>query len=164
MKKDSVQKLFCLKKLTVARIKELAEENDTSETEIVEQAINYYYNMDAAPEHIILGRIGQVQSQLTTMDRKIETLAGIFYYSMPYIFGVIPPLPKNEVDKNGRKYNPAFDKGNDILMKIILNYRNEVKTHKISFMQNVWADMQEHLNMTEINNSNEGMYERATGN
>ena len=83
---------------------------------------------------------------------------------MPYIMGVLPPLPNNEIDKDGRKYNPALDKGNDIFTKIIRNYRNQMKTHKISFMQNVWADMQEKLDMTNINAASEVMFERATGN
>ena len=39
-----------------------------------------------------------------------------------------------------------------------------MKTHKISLMQNVWADMQENLDMTNINAASEGMFERATGN
>ena len=49
-------------------------------------------------------------------------------------------------------------------MKLIINYRNQMKTHKISFMQNVWADMQEKLDMTNINAVSGEMFERATGN
>ena len=111
-----------------------------------------------------MGRMSQIETQLLAIDRKLETFAGIFYMTMPYILGVVPPLPKNEVDKDGKKYNPALDKGNDIFMKLIINYRNQMKTHKISFMQNVWADMQEKLDMTNINAVSGEMFERATGN
>ena len=47
--------------------------------------------------------MGHIHSHLLIngIDRKLETFAGIFYITMPYILGVIPPLPKNEVDKDG---------------------------------------------------------------
>ena len=164
MKEDSVQKNMRLKKLVAEHLKELADEEGCSETQIVENALNIYYSKEIMPEHIVLGRITQIENQLTAIDRKLETFAGVFYLTMPYIMGVLPPLPNNEIDKDGRKYNPALDKGNDIFTKIIRHYRNQMKTHKISFMQNVWADMQEKLDMTNINAASEGMFERATGN
>ena len=164
MKEDSVQKNMRIKKLVAEHLKELADEEGCSETQIVENALNIYYSKEIMPEHIVLGRMTQIENQLTAIDRKLETFAGVFYLTMPYIMGVLPPRPNNEIDKDGRKYNPALDKGNDIFTKIIRNYRNQMKTHKISFMQNVWADMQEKLDMTNINAASEGMYERATGN
>lgn len=164
MKEDCIQKNMRLRSIVAEHLKELAEEEACSETQIIENALNLYYQKEIMPEHIVLGRITQMENQLTAIDRKLETFAGIFYMTMPYILGVIPPLPKNEVDKDGKKYNPALDKGNDIFMKLIINYRNQMKTHKISFMQNVWADMQEKLDMTHINAASEGMFERATGN
>ena len=164
MKEDSVNKYFRLRNIVAEHLKDLAEEEACSETQIIENALNLYYSKEVMPEHIVLGRITQMQNQLTAIDRKLETFAGIFYLVMPYIFGVLPPLPKNEVDKDGRKFNPALDKGNDIFTKLIINYRNQMKTHKISFMQNVWADMQEKLDMTNINAASEVMFERATGN
>ena len=164
MKKNSIQKKFNLDEQLVERIKELSEEEGCSETKIVENAVNIYYTKEILPEHILMGRMTQIGNQLLAIDRKLETFAGIFYMTMPYILGVVPPLPKNEVDKDGKKYNPALDKGNDIFMKLIINYRNQMKTHKISFMQNVWADMQEKLDMTNINAVSGEMFERATGN
>ncbi|MBO4858790.1 MAG: hypothetical protein J5527_09765 [Treponema sp.] len=142
----------------------LSNEEGCSQTEIIRHCVNFYYQKDVMPEHILMGRMNQIQSQLTAIDRKLETLAGVFYYTMPYILGVIPPLPKNETDSNGKKYNPALDKGNEIFSKLIINYRNQMKSHKISFMQNVWADMQESLNMTHINAASEDSFERSTGN
>lgn len=147
-KTDSMLKRFHLKNKMIEQIKELSDEMGISETEVMENAFNLYYSQEVMPEHIVLGRMTQVQQQITTMDRKIETLAGIFYSIMPYIFGVLPPLPKNETTSDGRRFNPALDKGNDIFGKLVINYRNQMKTHKISFMQNVWADMQENLEMT----------------
>ena len=164
MKEDCIQKNMRIKKLVAEHLKELSEEENCSETQIVENALNLYYSKEILPEHIVLGRITQMESQLTAIDRKLETFAGVFYLVMPVIFGCIPQLPKTEVDKNGRKYSPAIDKGNDIFTKILKNYRVQMKTHKISFMQNVWADMQENLDMTNINAASEGLYERATGN
>ena len=164
MKENCIQKNIRLKKLVAEHLRELSEEENCSETQIVENALNLYYSKEILPEHIVLGRITQMENQLTAIDRKLETFAGIFYMTMPYVLGVLPPLPKNEVDKDGKKYNPALDKGNDIFMKLIINYRNQMKTHKISFMQNVWADMQEKLDMTNINTVSGEMFERATGN
>lgn len=164
MKKNCTAKTLRLNNTVLNHIKELAEEECCSETQIIENAVNIYYTKEILPEHILMGRMNQVQAQLTAIDRKLETFAGIYYMVMPYILGVVPPLPKNEVDKNGKKYNPALDKGNDIFMKLIINYRNQMKTHKISFMQNVWADMQEKLDMTNINAVSGEMFERATGN
>ena len=164
MKENCIQKNIRLKKLVAEHLRELSEEENCSETQIVENALNLYYSKEILPEHIVLGRITQMENQLTAIDRKLETFAGIFYMTMPYVLGVLPPLPKNEVDKDGKKYNPALDKGNDIFMKLIINYRNQMKTHKISFMQNVWADMQEKLDMTNTNTVSGEMFERATGN
>lgn len=164
MKEDCIQKNMRIKKLVAEHLRELSEEENCSETQIVENALNLYYSKEILPEHIVLGRITQMENQLTAIDRKLETFAGVFYLVMPIIFGCIPELPKTEVDKNGRKYNPAIDRGNDIFTKILKNYRVQMKTHKISFMQNVWADMQENLDMTNINAASEGLYERATGN
>lgn len=152
---DSTLKRFHLKNKMIEQIKELSDEMGISETEVMENAFNLYYSQEVMPEHIVLGRMTQVQEQITTMDRKIETLAGIFYSIMPYIFGVLPPLPKNETTSDGHRFNPALDKGNDIFGKLIINYRNQVKTHKISFMQNVWADMQENLEMTNTDAKHE---------
>ena len=163
MKGDCIQKNMRLRKIVAEHLKELSEEENCSETQVIENALNLYYSKEIMPEHIVLGRITQMESQLTAIDRKLETFAGIFYMTMPYILGVIPPLPKNEIDKDGKKYNPALDKGNDIFTKLIINYRNQMKTHRISFMQNVWADMQERLDMTHINAASEGMFERTTG-
>ena len=164
MKKNGVQKKFNFTDDFVNKLKMIAAEEGCSETQVLENAFNLYFTKDIMPEHILLGRMNQLQSQLTAVDRKLETFAGIFYMTMPYILGVLPALPKNEDDKDGKKYNPALDKGNDIFTKLIINYRNQMKTHKISFMQNVWADMQEKLDMTHINAASEGMFERATGN
>ncbi|WP_149554522.1 hypothetical protein [Treponema pectinovorum] len=164
MKQDSVQKKFNLKSNVVEQLKTLAKEEGCSETQIIENAVNIYFSKEILPEHILMGRMNQLQAQLTAVDRKLETLAGIFYQMQPYLIGVLPALPKNEVDKDGKKYNPALDKGNDVFIKLIINYRNQMKAHKISFMQNVWADMQEKLDMTNINAVSEEVYERATGN
>lgn len=164
MKKDCTAKTLRLDNKVLEHIKELADEEGCSETQVIENAVNVYYTKEILPEHILMGRMNQVQAQLTAIDRKLETLAGIYYMVEPYLIGVLPPLPKNEVDKDGKKYNPALDKGNDIFMKLIINYRNQMKTHKISFMQNVWADMQEKLDMTNINTVSGEMFERATGN
>lgn len=164
MKEDSVQKKFNLRTNVIEQIKTLSKEEACSETQIIENAVNIYYSKEILPEHILMGRMNQVQAQLTAIDRKLETLAGLFYQMQPYLIGVLPPLPKNEVDKNGRKYNPALDKGNDVFIKLVINYRNQMKTHKISFMQNVWADMQEQLDMTNINAASGEMFERAAGN
>lgn len=164
MKKDCTAKTLRLDNKVLEHIKELADEEGCSETQVIENAVNVYYTKEILPEHILMGRMNQVQAQLTAIDRKLETLAGIYYMVEPYLIGVLPPLPKNEVDKDGKKYNPALDKGNDIFMKLIINYRNQMKTHKISFMQNVWADMQERLDMTNINTVSGEMFERATGN
>lgn len=147
-KTDSSLKRFHFRNRMIEQIKELSDEMGISETEVLENAFNLYYTQEVLPEHIVLGRITQMQEQITAADRKLETLAGIFYSIMPYIFGVLPPLPKNETASDGHRFNPALDKGNDIFGKLVINYRNQVKTHKISFMQNVWADMQENLEMT----------------
>lgn len=159
-KTDSIQKKFNFKKQMTDRIKELSDEMGISETEVMENAFNLYYTQEVLPEHIVLGRITQMQEQITAVDRKLETLAGIFYSIMPYIFGVLPPLPKNETASDGHRFNPALDKGNDIFGKLVINYRNQVKTHKISFMQNVWADMQENLEMTNTDAKYEAKKER----
>ena len=164
MKKDCTAKTLRLDNKVLEHIKELADEECCSETQIIENAVNIYYTKEILPEHILMGRMNQLQAQLTAIDRKLETFAGIYYMVEPYLIGVLPPLPKNQVDKDGKKYNPALDKGNDIFMKLIINYRNQMKTHKISFMQNVWADMQEKLDMTNINTVSGEMFERATGN
>lgn len=164
MKQDCVQKNLRLNKTVAEHLKVLAEEEACSETQIIENAVNIYFSKEILPEHILMGRMNQVQAQINAIDRKLETLAGIFYQLQPYFIGVLPPLPKNEVDKDGRKYNPALDKGNDIFTKLVINYRNQMKSHKISFMQNVWADMQEDLHMTNINAIDGEAYERATGN
>lgn len=163
MKKNSTQKKFNLTDVTLEQLQEIAGDEGCSETKVVEAAVALYYQKEIVPEHILMGRMSQLQSQLTAIDRKLETFAGIYYMTMPYILGVLPPLPKNEVNKDGRKYNPALDKGNDIFTKLVINYRNQMKTHKISFMQNVWADMQEKLDMTNINAASEDLFERATG-
>lgn len=163
MKEDCIQKNMRIKKLVAEHLKELSEEENCSETQIVENALNLYYSKEILPEHIVLGRITQMESQLTAIDRKLETLAGVYYLVTPLILGSID-VPGTQTDDKGRKYNPALDKGNDIFTKILKNYRIQMKTHKISFMQNVWADMQENLDMTNINAASEGLYERATGN
>ena len=94
MKEDSVQKNMRIKKLVAEHLKELADEEGCSETQIVENALNIYYSKEIMPEHIVLGRMTQIENQLTAIDRKLETFAGVFYLTMPYIMGVLPPLPK----------------------------------------------------------------------
>lgn len=153
MKAESTEKFFRFKKTMVEQLKELAKEKHISETQVIENAFQHYYLEEVMPEHILLGRMTQVQQKLELMDRKLETLAGIFYSIMPYFIGVLPPLPKNEVNANGEKYNPALDKGNDVFSKLVINYRKQMQTHKISFMQNVWADMQEEIFFTHYTNN-----------
>lgn len=153
MKTDSAQKKFNFTTTMIDQLSELAKEKGISETQVMENAFQLYYSQDVMPEHIVLGRMTQVQQKLELMDRKLETLAGIFYSIMPYFIGVLPPLPKNEVNSNGEKYNPALDKGNDVFSKLVINYRKQMQTHKISFMQNVWADMQEEIFFTHYTNN-----------
>lgn len=162
-KKNAVDKRYRFTESMCEQIKELSEEKNISETKVLENAFNLYYTNEVMPEHIVLGRLTQLQSQITSLDRKLETFAGIFYVVMPYILGVLPPLPKNEVDKDGKKFNPALDKGNEVFTKLITNYRNLMRGHKISFMQNVWADMQENLIFTHPNVSGDSS-ERTAGN
>ncbi|CAM4259683.1 hypothetical protein [Treponema peruense] len=147
-KKNGVWEKICFDELKDKHLRELAEEKGISKTQVLENALDLYYSQDVMPEHIVLGRMTQVQQKLELMDRKLETLAGIFYSIMPYIIGVLPPLPKNEVNAKGEKYNPALDKGNDVFNKLVINYRKQMQAHKISFMQNVWADMQEEIFFT----------------
>lgn len=127
---------------------ELADEMGISQNQVIENAFQMYYAQDVVSENIILGRMTQVQHQITLLDRKIETLSGMIYTVLPYILGTQPDLPKIEVDKNGNRSNPGLVKGYDILSKLISSYKKDWKTHKISFVQQIWADMQEDLQLT----------------
>lgn len=162
-KEKLIPKRFNFTEQAEKQISELSEERGCTQTALILELLGKEYVHDIVPEHILMGRMNQLQAQITAIDRKLETLAGIYYMVMPYILGVLPPLPKNETNAKGEKYNPGLDKGNDIFTKLIINYRNQIKMHKISFMQNVWADMQENLNMTHINATDKEVYERTTG-
>lgn len=162
--KKNVQLNFRVSKTMKEQIKELAEEMNISEAQVLENAFQLYYAQDVMPENIILGRMTQLQQEITTMNRKIETLAGIFYFTMPYILGVLPSLPKWEKDENGNVFNPALQKGQHSFEGIIKSYKKDMRTYKISFMQNVWADMQETLNMTHLDAVGMESNDRSSGN
>lgn len=161
---NTIHKQFHITPEMAEKFKNLAAEIGMSDSEILEAAVDLYYAQDVLPEHIIDGRLTQIQQQLTTMDRKLETLGGIFYQIMPYIFGILPPLPKNEVNADGNKYNPALDKGNEIFLKLIQGYRNQLKIHKISFVQNVWGDMLENLELTNVEKEKGDLFDRISSN
>jgi len=132
------------------QITELAEEMNISQTQVIENAFMLYYSQDVMAEDIILGRMTQIQHQLTTLDRKVETLCGLLYTCLPYIFGTLPDLPKNVTNSDGTKFNPGYVKGHDVLEKLVKIYKKDWKTHKISFVQNIWADMQEEIEMSNM--------------
>lgn len=156
------EKKFRLSDLTLEHLNELAEEDGCSETKIVEQAINYYYTKEILPEHILMGRMNQLKEQFTVMDRKLETLSGLFYMLMPIFLGSLT-LPEDikSGDKTSLTLDPLLEKGNNRFMKQIINYRRNIKAHKISFMQNVWMDTEaEHLNMTEMDEKDKKIIEK----
>ncbi|WP_297647490.1 hypothetical protein [uncultured Treponema sp.] len=162
-KTNSVQKKFNLTESMCSQIKELALEQGISETQVVENAFSQYYRQEVMPEHIVLGRMTQLQQQLDVMDRKLETLAGLVYSTLPYFMAVLPPLPESITDKDGNRRNPQLQRGMQVFEAHIKRYRHDMKTMKISFMQNVWADMQEDLNMTQINAAGMARDERRAG-
>lgn len=162
-KADGQWKKFSFTKTMCEQLKEIAEEKGISETEVLESAFQTYYKQDVLPEHIIEARLNQVQHQMNMIDNKIETFSGLMYSIMPYIFGCLPPLPKNEINARGEKFNPAIMKGNDIFTKLVIQYRKEMKAHKISFVQSVWGDMQESIEYTNTDDEGE-VVERSSGN
>lgn len=143
-KKNGVVERIWFSELMDKQLNEIAEEQGLPKTKIIENAFSLYYKQDVMPEHIVLGRMTQMQQQLELMDRKLETLAGIFYTTMPYIIGVLPNA-ETKTDEKGKKYNPALEKGADVFGKLIINYRKQMQANKIGFMQKVWADMQEEI-------------------
>ena len=163
-KTDSRAKKFNFRETMLDQLKELAEEKGISETQVMENAFELYYSQDVMPEHIVLGRMTQLQQQLTVVDRKLETLAGICYSVLPYIFATLPPLPASTTDKDGTKHNLALERGIEIMQAHVRRYKQDMRKTKISFMQNVWADMQEELNMTNLNAFGMAMDERTAGN
>ena len=78
-KKGHVRKEYNLPEDIVNKIEELAEESGVTNTEAVINAILFRYNADVMDEHIVLGRITQMQKKLDYMDKKLETFSSLIY-------------------------------------------------------------------------------------
>lgn len=131
------------------QLAELAEEMGISQNQVIENAFQLYYSQDVMTENIVLGRMTQLQQQITTLDRKVETFCGLMYSVLPYILGTQPDLPSSIVKKDGTKINPGLVKGEEIFDRLVMTYKKTWKAHKISFVQSIWADMQENLELTD---------------
>ena len=85
-KKETLLKKYNFPKEVCDKIEELAEEAGVTNTEAVINAILFRYNADVMDEHIVLGRITQMQKKLDYMDKKLETFSSLIYYIIPYFF------------------------------------------------------------------------------
>ena len=63
-KKGHIRKEYNLPKDIIEKIEELADEAGVTNTEAVINAILYRYNADVMDEHIVLGRMTQLQKKL----------------------------------------------------------------------------------------------------
>jgi len=130
------------------KIEDLADEAGVSKTEAVIDAILMKYNSDIVDEHIILGRITQLQKKLDMMDKKMETFFSLIYYIIPYFLSIHPDLPKDKVESSN-----LLKKGAVKMKNLVTNFRKYLKVEKISFVQSVFGDSQETLEQTFIEES-----------
>ena len=152
-KKETLLKKYNFPKEVCDKIEELAEEAGVTNTEAVINAILFRYNADVMDEHIVLGRITQMQKKLDYMDKKLETFSSLIYYIIPYFLAVHPDLPKDKTESTNQ-----LNKGSQKMMNLVMNFRKWLKTEKISFVQSVFGDSQETLEQTYTEES-QGMRE-----
>lgn len=130
------------------KIEELAEEKGVSNTEAVIDAVLFKYNADIVDEHILLGRMTQLQKKLDHIDKKVETISNLICFAAPYLLALHPKLPKDKTEANLQLLESS-----KIFKDIVDSYRNWLKSEKISFMQSIFGDSQESLQQTFLNDS-----------
>lgn len=138
-------------------IQTLAREQGISENQVVENAINAMYSQDILPDHLIIAKQKVLESEIKKLDKKLETICGIMYQSLPMIFGLITPddiVSGNKDELEGKVIKDKvsgerYESGGIVVQNLIRKYKNYVKSSSISFMQNIWADFQEKTSMIE---------------
>lgn len=137
------QKRFRFSEKEYSMIRELAEEKNISENQVMVNALELYYSDNVVPEHIILGRITQLEQKLGFMDKKIETFSSLMYYILPFIFAGLPDLP------NDRSQSQLIiDKSAYRFKLMVQGFKNYQRKENISFVQSIWGDLQETLEET----------------
>lgn len=147
-KKGHIRKEYNLPKDIIEKIEELADEAGVTNTEAVINAILYRYNADVMDEHIVLGRMTQLQKKLDYIDKKIETFSSLIYYIIPYFLAIHPDLPKDKTESTN-----LLNRGSQKMRNLVMKFRNWLKTEKISFVQSVFGDNQETLEQTYVEES-----------
>lgn len=142
-KKNTVNKKYNFPEEICVMIEQLASETGVTNTEAVINSITFKYNSELIDEHIILGRITQLQKKLDQIDKKLETFTSLIYYIIPYFLAVHPELPKDKDESRIQLKKAAYQMSN-----MVKNYRKLLKTEKISFIQSVFGDTQETLEQT----------------
>ena len=147
-KKNSVRKVYNLPEHVCEKIEEMANESGVTNTDAVINAILFKYNNEVTDEHILLGRMTQIQKKLDYLDKKIETFSSLIYYLIPYFLAVHPDLPRDK-QESATQLNKATQK----MKNMVINFRKYLKSEKISFVQSVFGDSQESLEQTYIDES-----------
>lgn len=147
-KKNFVRKVYNLPDHICQKIEEMASESGVTNTDAVINAILFKYNNEVTDEHILLGRMTQMQKKMDYLDKKVETFTSLIYYLIPYFLAVQPDLPKDRQESAIQ-----LDKATQKMKNIVMNFRKYLKTEKISFVQSVFGDSQEVLEQTYIDES-----------
>ena len=147
-KKNCTRKVYNLPNHICEKIEQIANEGGITNTDAVIEAILFKYNCEVTDEHILLGRMTQIQKKMDYLDKKLETFSSLIYYLIPYFLAVHPDLPKDKQESANQ-----LDKAAQKMTNMVMNFRKYLKSEKISFVQSVFGDSQESLEQTYIDES-----------
>lgn len=94
-KKDATSTRYNIDNKIRQMLKELTAEEGASLSATVERAIREMYDRDTVDENIILARQATLERKMGYLDKKIETMAGLFIYTLPLLFAGLSQLPKD---------------------------------------------------------------------
>ncbi|MCR4823210.1 MAG: hypothetical protein K5873_10110 [Treponema sp.] len=142
MKPNSKVKTYHLSEQTCKQIDVLADEAGESATAIVEQAVNYLYQKDTISENIILAKLSSMDMFLKRIEQKEEAFFSLTRFFLPYFIAALPDMFESKeatllINEKGRKN----------LERLETLYKKMMVKTNISFMQEVFADLQTHLEM-----------------
>lgn len=142
MKPNSKTKTYHLSEQTCKQIAILADESGESATAIVEQAVNYLYQKDTIPENMILAQLSSMSTKIDRAYRKQEAFFSLSRFIIQYFIAALPDMFETKETTLLIK-----NKGEKNLKQIETLYKRVMVKTNISFMQEVFADLQTHLEM-----------------
>lgn len=138
VRQDGIELHINLSPQTFAGMKRYAAENNISMNMAIENCCANFLDSSVSDDSLILARMSGLEQGLSRLDGKCETFFKLIASMCPFFLAHLPRLPRDADEANA-----VLKNGSARMTSLIMNFRKQERATDISFVQQIWGDIQE---------------------